>query len=354
MNNNLAQPRVPCTKINVFPQLDGEPSCWFNAIVMTILFSQYSRNMIYANQCNWSTMSHILRNSFKTIVHDTSGNLNIRSLACMTPEELLRELHTMNPNIFYVHTVKPHYSVAYLTRLYDHLGAKKSLYFSASEDSSTNTIKADLLVSHKTTKVTQSSNGNFHFNFDGVEIFWESQPEDWSDSDNGEGTYDYLVFDFSNEWYARKHVVLEFEIPMQKFKSQYLEWSGKEYVLDSMIWTSTDDSHIIAGITCDGERYIYSGYQPEKQDSVPLYKYDWFNDEREIYCLKNPVREGFSSRRHHAKENDVYCFDPDHGTKKYIFVNKKYLERKIVNPTTGRLVKTDGKIGKKLSKTKGL
>lgn len=327
--------------------MDGEPSCWFNAIVMTILFSQYSRNMIYANQCNWSTMSHFLRNSFETIVNDTSGNVNIRSLTYMTPEELLRILHTLNPTIFYVHTIRPHFPVVYLTRLYEYLGAKKSLYFYASENKSTNTIIADLLVSHKTTTVTQSPNGSFEFNYDGVKFFSESE------SDNGDGEFDYLVFDFYNDWYADEHIALEFLIPMERFQSE-ISWSGKEYVLDSMIWASNDDNHVIAGITCNGERYIYSGYQPAKQESVPLYKYDWFNDEREIYCLKDPVREGFSSRRYHANENDVYCFNPAHGTKKYIFVNKKYMERKILNPTTGRLVKIDGNIGKKLSKTKRL
>jgi hypothetical protein len=319
-NNSTRQQRVPCTNIKVYPQLNGQPTCWFNAIVMTILFSQYSRNMVYANQANWAIMPFSLQTKFKTVVNDTSGNLNFNYLN-MTPEELLKDLRAVDPSIFYIHTTRPHNSVAYLTRLYDFLGAKKSLYFAAREDKATNMIDAHLLLSHHFTKVAQQYDGSMYYDFEDVRV--RNRERDVEE-------YDYLVFDFSNRWYAlsHEHVGLDLLIPMQDFKSPSgFIWSGKEYVLDSMIWTSTDYNHIIAGITCDGERYIYSGYEPQKQDFVPLYKYDWLHDQREMYCLKEPVKAGFSSRLHHPTDN-VYCFNPGHGTKQYIFVNKKYMERR--------------------------
>lgn len=78
-------------------------------------------------------------------------------------------------------------------------------------------------------------------------------------------------------------------------------YNGKVYILDSVIlrnWNDKDNKHVIAGITCEGHKYVYNGWVRTAIDTVipndfkqrtpcKLMPYDWNIKTSADFCLNN-------------------------------------------------------------------
>jgi len=181
--------------------------------------------------------------------------------------------------------------------------------------------------------------------------------------------------------------------------SPTLTYNGVEYIVDSLILANYNTScggHEIAGVTCNGQRYMYNGWLNTTKDAAmkkqvfnklpcPLMKYDW-TKKTQNFCLdtkKCRLHFGDKSKEEHAH----MCFNFSRGSRIYTYIRKDLLlpvpkkpivvkpktpspvelpkqptlvktetyskkvcpEGKILNPKTGRCVKKDGKIGKSLA-----
>ena len=120
-----------CEEIAVFPQFAGQPTCWFNAIVMVAMFSQHSRNMLLANQDKWSSMSPGMRALFKRFLVKKTRSTDHDYFLKMDPDILLQQLYKENPREFYMHKPAGNDTHQYMPRFFDFLGARKSIHFLA-------------------------------------------------------------------------------------------------------------------------------------------------------------------------------------------------------------------------------
>ena len=119
-----------CDKIAVFPQFPDNSTCWFNAIVMAAMFSDYSRNMLLANQDKWSNMSPALWKLLQRFLHKKTRSTDHKFfLDEINPHSLLGHLHQENPGEFYMHKPEGDIAIIYLPRFYNFLGARKSIQF---------------------------------------------------------------------------------------------------------------------------------------------------------------------------------------------------------------------------------
>ena len=339
--------RRPCQDIATFPQFYIYPTCWFNATVMMVLFSQHSRNMILANKHKWANMSMSTKKLFETLIHEKTRSDDQEYFKSVNPETLLKALHEASPQEFYMHKMTGADDIHYLPRLYEFLGADNSIHFIGYE-------KGDYidLFAHNEHKIanrvqmpegTICSNRSLPIRSPGGTIRIPQIPN------NIDEEYDYFTIALGKKYFLsllksneKAQYKLQTLNPYHSFESvkavmeniprsamiqNHSFLLGKtRYVLDSVFlaYPSGKDpsevSHAVCGITCNDERYLYNGLTMKKDEKTrPLYYFDWIYDTR---CLRLELRD-----RDAFKICPNSPFTTSSHPRKYVFVNEKYSRR---------------------------
>jgi hypothetical protein len=109
---------------------------------------------------------------------------------------------------------------------------------------------------------------------------------------------------------------------------------GIEYVQDSMILSNYNNirsGHAIAGITCEGKRYIYNGWTINTQDRgildqmqntkpCDLFSLDWLTH-KDSFCI-NPQKCDLPRVLDKQTEKEILCFNPKQGSIEYLMIRK--------------------------------
>jgi hypothetical protein len=99
--------------------------------------------------------------------------------------------------------------------------------------------------------------------------------------------------------------------------------------------------HEIAGVTCNGKRYLYSGYLQDPnniQSACPLMPFDWFGQDGD-FCLNTSDCNLFPHAKLQTLENRGtahrrMCFNMKHSERTYLYVKEQSLN---VNRVCGKL-----------------
>lgn len=318
--------RVKCDQIAVFPQPPHLPTCWFNAVIMMVLYSEHSRNMLLENQGQWSPMSPNLKGLFQRFLHEKTRSNDHVFFHTHNPEMLLKLLHKENPRDFHVRTPRPGNPTYYLPHLFNLLGAT-SLHLDA-RPTGEGVVDLHANVNHLVYSWMQFSRG------DVIQEEERMSRDEALDTIDIDKEYDYLTVRFVDS--PVQHKLLMKDVRQERIITDGgFRVGSTRYVLDSVYMTNTNRprSHAIAGITCDGVRYVYNGYPSSTQRCLPLYKFDWIHEDR---CLGLHERDGFSickypSSLSRADYNLIY--EAHKGSRTYTFVNEKYV-RPATPPTS--------------------
>jgi len=113
-----------------------------------------------------------------------------------------------------------------------------------------------------------------------------------------------------------KSVQLSIKYPFQ----QEININGVNYVLDSIILNS-----IKAGITCEGERFVYNNWNNTSSKTFPcsIKKFDWMKESQS--CI-NPYECKLNVNEDIDDIKDL-CFDFGKGKRTYVYIRKDKIER---------------------------
>jgi hypothetical protein len=395
-----------CSKVVTVPQYNG--TCWFNALLMALFFSQYSRALFMHKKSEWSsTLSPKLHEIFYNILRRRYKSVySMKEYAYMyfqviTPEVILKELNKADKDRFGFNPEERsgYFNALYLPYLLEMLGAK-------------NLLVGDLMPSKSKGKRNLHYSHIYHgdFKYETVEKVGARKKDHRYrikvNRDNlvkpSNTDFDVVLVStiFANEVDPKGNLHGPNTVVKENFVlKDTIQISGQTYVLDSVLITNFNKDicskgHDIAGLTCQGEKYIYNGWIRNTVDSskdaesnrvlpCELMKYDWVAN-KENFCL-NPAKCQLDP----VKQTDlkrVICFNTSTGPRTYVYINKKYItasptrspqnthssiapspepqpkpkklkpkskvcpEDKVMNPDTGRCVKKTGVLGKKIIK----
>ena len=359
-----------CSKVITFPQFNG--TCWFNALLMTILYSQNSRKLLLKVSKKWDMRLNILK-IFKDILskkYIKTNNIDkdYDYFNMISPDYILDNLHSYKPTKFLNFNkfdTKGFNSILYIKKLYKLFGVS-ALMFDINNNkifySKYNKIKG---LGKKDNKIVGT-----------VNILSE--------------TY------IKNKLLKNKNpdiIILNEETSKQlKYKEYYnIKENQKEllssnneiiyndniYILDSVIlsnWNETKSNHVVAGITCKKDRYIYNGWSlhtidPSKNkimnNKIPceLMKYKWDIKNDKDFCL-NPIKciPDFIN----IKNKEDLCFSFNKKPKILVYILKNKIDNsasndkneidkvcpddKILNPITNRCNKIKKIVKKEIKK----
>ena len=291
-----------CSTVLTIPQFTG--TCWFNALLMTLLYSDGMRKYLTNNLINSElyTKNIELYRIFMDILKNRYRNINNNDdifLAELKPENILKILHKADKKTFYFDPDKfsKHFGENYFVRLFEYFGLKKKVLFLAVNTFSENSLNQYVYSKLNTNlrAIEQKTQYNVKFRYKNLT---DQQKEKIRNDKN----IDILVitqFDYDD----RDNSNVIFETSSQDLE-EYIVFNGSIYKIDSLLVSnfnmeSCSRSHQIAGVTCNNNRYMYNGWlrqtqDPAKQDvstqylsqskACELMKYDWFNN-TENFCL---------------------------------------------------------------------
>ena len=361
---------------NVISLKQYGPTCWFNSILMALLYSDESRKLLLKKSKEWNKKIEVL-NTINYILHHKylrtdKAFKDYEYFDKIRPEYILKELYKYNNKKFIIDPdVNKHgyKSALYIRKIYKLLGVKvlyldldlktKNIYYSIY-----NNIK---VVSFDGTKINMQINIknqstiNKYLNDPDV-IIINTKPFEIK-------TYPY--------WYKiNNNASYENYADLAKFANLNYEITNNKniYQQDSVLLTdynSVVGGHSIAGITCRNDRYVYNGWTRttidpnlkkntvkadfQKHINIPceLMKFDWNVKTDKEFCLnrKKCILD--------AMDINQLCFSFNKGDREVIYVKKQKTttlnqpdkecpEGKILNPLTNKCIniKTINKVPK--------
>ena len=308
----FAKTITKCSRVLTLDQVNV-PTCWFNALMMALFFSQNTRILIA------SSLPYIKDKSKIPIIVDigkllegynktrASGYLYKR----LQPKEFLETLREKQPSQFPPRNrdsklVKGEYdyykgdSAEYMHRMLQFLEIPHLLLSRASMKSGKTEwsyYNYDLYESKlfgAQTQVGFRTNASTYPKF--VDTHHPMILTICTEDDHDKG----MAATVSSKW--KKYKTYPVEGLLSDGHASVIKYNGKKYYLDSLILgnyntTACTKGHAIAGVTCNGDRFLYNGYTNKTVDpgmkknyqggaeACPLEPVEWAHTTN--FCMSN-------------------------------------------------------------------
>ena len=337
-----------CKDLKVIPQFVG--SCWFNSILMSVLYSQYSRRIITKVSKNWNKKDkflNILRYILKKNYNDPSIAYYYNQIQ---PQLLLfkylKKYDIKKENIFKEKIKKNIINFGwnnfYYPNFLKNLDPKTLDIF---YDKDTNTYIVDF---HKNIEMTYTDEIKTNYNYKKINVPKERGEilKKINDIPNYIIVYhsDLISNKIISKGYNVLHKYNRFEADTYDLSSYYIKFDGiKEYkdiitfngvryILDSCLLNNFDNGsnkHSIVGITCNGNRYVYNGWTTQTNDPAmkdnkikngnnfpcSLMNFNWNLRKNEEFCLNSKL-----CKLDFVKNKKDLCFSFAKGDRTLVYV----------------------------------
>jgi hypothetical protein len=315
--------KIDCKEVITIPQFTG--TCWFNALLMTLLYSDGMRSYLTNNLHNsaiekdhpklYKIIMDILLNRYRKI--DEKEKVFFDELK---PENILSLLHETNKEQFYFNPDESigHRGEYYFVRLFDFLGLKQKVLF-LNKKSDTNVFHYSVL--NRSPVIFKTPKKSYYWRYlkqrklDMQVRLRDSNPDI------------LVVTSMLSEYVHDENIVMTTK---ENDLQEIIEYNGNFYQIDSLMLVNFNNivcklCHQIAGVTCNNNRYLYNGWIKNTQDPAnktgpnikspcELMPYDWLEDKSD-FCL-NTLRCGV-----HKRHSDYsLCFNISKGDTTYVYV----------------------------------
>lgn len=319
-----------CNNIEVIPQSHDIGICWFNSILTICLYSQGCRRVLLEASHTWDKKNKILM-IIKRFIHKYyyKSEAEIKNFfKKLNPEFLLLEfLKTFDLNFLELNKRNIHFIIhegwviSYIAMVFKALNinykdiviTEKYKYQDILEYINIGIILYNLKIQNKISVKNPSFVPNLIIYSDKKNI-------------NNNDFFNSIIKDNKNIFKFNKFDDSNFD---DTRLDQEIIYNGEIYKLDACIMRNynnlTKTGHIIAGITCDGKRYIYDG-QKIKGNPNPckLFEYDWHINENKIFKINYNT---CNLDEIYAEDNRYQLFSFLKGTRLLIYVKESYYDK---------------------------
>ncbi len=344
-----------CEELEVIPQYIG--SCWFNAILMSVLYSQGSRKiMIETLKKNKKEKENSTIKIIKNILKNYGKKNKLKQLyKKIRPELLLLKILKQTKDTTLKANLKKDFAwySEYINRFYRFLGVKcvdiiydykdKKTLINFENKITYKRLSKSLMINYD--KKTYNSKKET----DNIKKIIKEVPDVIILFHSG---VNEIVNDYSN-FYKNYFSKIETEdiYDLNKYKCKIsgidkyediIDFNGHKYKLDSCIidnYNKTKIGHSITGITCKGNKYVYNGWtrktidpalnnanMNDNYDYFPcsLMKFDWDLKKSNDFCL-NPVK----CKLDFVTNKKDLCFNFNKGNRILIYTREDKKEKTL-------------------------
>jgi hypothetical protein len=304
-----------CKSVITIPQFTG--TCWFNALLMALLYSDGTRQYLLKNLINSELYSKNKR--LYDIFIDILVNRYYKSeegsdaiyFDELKPEKILKFLHNADKNTFYFDPDKyvGHKGEIYLVRLFEYFGLKdKVVYmFKDNKDYFYSPLNNEPLIREynvldESNKITNEKGIRVDFEYCGTDK--SCIPKSCIPKTDP----DMIVvtpYDVPKPATIYKSSTPAITVESNEIQ-EVIEYKNSLYKISSLLTTNWNPQkcsmdHQMAGVICENKRYIYNGWTRNTLDpakisayeneigSVPceLMEFDWLLNKNDFCLAKN-------------------------------------------------------------------
>ena len=292
------------------------PTCWFNALLMAILYSDNSRKLLLEKSKKWNkkikvlnTISYILKKKYMRTDNIYKDYLYFDKIR---PEYILNQLYRYNNKKFVFNPIKNKKygfkSLFYIRKLYklfdvkvlflDYYYYDKKLYYS--------------YYNNYSVKGIDDGGIKFKINFKSINTINEAMKSP-----------EVIIINIVSNEYDIKYAPY-YLIDKLKYKNLYdslnnlntnINYENCDYKQDSVLlnnWNKSVGGHTIAGIKCKNDKYVYNGWTRSTVDQNILDDYwlkktDKVNKKVYYYNEKLNLKVDYNNLPKNAKvyDNDI-------------------------------------------------
>jgi hypothetical protein len=363
-----------CTQIITIPQFDNTNICWFNAILMSLLYSQHSRNLLLSIENGISKrrdkiskiLDQILRRQIiKNEYEDdyfkfmTSQRILKYFNIFSSKEQYLSILKTGHDSSFEIHKCIEKFGktsldlIVYNNKIYSNFKfiideLKILLEIIKEKNKATENNKAEIeekereIIRQLILKIQSFNIETVAYNPDYIIVHPVLYIPNTKTS-----RYDFIFLAVLN--ILKQHNLIDkilldsYDISkngIAEFNDE-ITYNGETYILDSCILSNYNVignlGHALTGITCNNNRYIYNGIYTNSRSTIDtsiiskrkcdLIKYSWNINSPIDFCL-NPIMCKAMYILPEIKDK-VLCYSFNKGPRALVYVNKKDLKKTI-------------------------
>lgn len=345
-----------CLELSVIPQFEG--TCWFNAILMIALYSENVRKVLMMTSKHWDKSNSFLMILKRILfIYYKQPDKVQTFFNKIKPEAiLLKMLKTYNDKYLLDYLKKKNkeeiklgYFIDYISKFLKFIGInvlhvvysiKFGYYLNINNEIET-IYDEKAGYSKNFTKNKEHFNDKDFLENKEKEVFMENKKilddipniiilehEILFDDDFLNYTYHYI----SQHINTYKSSYYNFNVKGLDTYEDIIELNGYKYKLDSVAlsnYNKDTGSHAIVGITCNGNRYVYNGWNADSNDSglknkvhqtspCSLMKYEWNLKKDNDFCLNTKTcKLDFIDPN---IENEELCFSFAKGKRILIYV----------------------------------
>jgi hypothetical protein len=339
-----------CSKIATIPQY--ESTCWFNSILMSILYSENSRKLLlYENNAT----KHNKNNRLLAIVNKIIYSIYLdKSKAqeyfnIFRPEVILSYLKGMNNHDLYHIVYTGWFSNIFLFKFIENIGRScivldyyKNKFYAGITQSTDIDLNDENYIKFKYTAPEIKEIIKLNKNPDYIYV------NVWNVFDVHSSPIISTIFK-NYEKHKKAELLLNtygFEYSRLDTFEDTIEFNGYTYKLDSCSISNynqhrTGYGHEITGITCGNNKYVYNGWLKSTNDrgltqsgnDTPcnLIKYDWDikkDDDRGVCIdLPNCTLRTIKGQRDEKKQNMCFSFNIKRGKNVLVYVRTTPLNK---------------------------
>ena len=325
---------MDCSSVITLPQQSS--TCWFNAILMALFYSEGMRKILLKRTFNNTPV--------KKIIHEILHKYYINNDEYLTfyntfsPEFILKELYKENPEVFDLDIDKNkegYFAWKYIHKMIEYLDIKNYVYI----DAILKDVKTDEYGLYFKPYVFEDMGKKYD---EGDEYDEEAEHADIKKyfKINPEVLLINTQSSINPEEYP------EYFFKQNVFLNEEITYNGQEYVVDSMILDNFNSrvckiGHTICGITCHNNRYIYNGWTSLtldrgltglslKKKPCGLMKHDWLDKSLEQFCIDrdNCDLKYLETKVDKIKALKELCFSYKKGPRIYIYIRKDLINQR--------------------------
>jgi len=300
-NYNIPIENDFCKTLKVIPQIVG--SCWFNAILMSVLYSQNARKMIINESVNWdkddkffNILKYILNNNYDNpLIKKYFNHLKPELLLFLFLKKFDKEIETKIKEKIKKDFLDFGWYAEYIIFFIKKLTPKvlDICYF-----------QDKILINYYKNYYDYNLNGK---SFDNINekllLNFENEKNEIikiiNDIPDFIILYHYELITFFNDNFLFRYLSnkLKYIFDLSSYNINFnglkeyediITFNGIKYKLDSCLLNNYNkEAHAICGITCNNNKYVYNGWLNISKYFSPcsLIKYDWNLRRDDEFCL---------------------------------------------------------------------
>lgn len=313
MKKNNCQNCRDCNKVITLNQITG--TCWFNALLMSIFYSDGMSKLLMKKQHVWKIDKNLEKIFIKMIYK------NYKNYSYDIPEYILTKLLENNSKDFPFNPKEQqgYWPILYLPQFLKYLSINNQLMLEYNDNNLYYSIyHGDYSIKLKEVKnakkIDEERNNGTRKKY---RTYITPEYKKSYKPNNIDSDVIIIIYDSYNNVSTHKE-----NLYLENYKlSETITHNNHIYKLDSLLLTNfnhetCNKSHMICGITCNNKRYIYNGWTKYYETNNPceLIQYDWLNNDSQFCLNKDKCKLDIEDRK------EDLCFDVKKGVRNYIYV----------------------------------